>query len=166
MVKAEREWLRITGPQCDVTGNDDDRHALPGDGRAHGDSKHARHLFGLRDQFAVVAAILEQVLRVSLLEITAADFGTGNLRGDRQYGHAGAMTVIKSVDKVQIPRTTTAGAHGELSGDLGVGSCGEGRRFFMPHVQPVNPSALSHGVRQTVERVAHDAVDTPDSGLD
>ena len=88
MIKAERERLWITLPQCDVPGNDHDRHALPGDGGAHGDSEHARHLFGLRDQFAVVAAILEQVLRVSLLEVTATNFGTGDLRSDRKYGLA------------------------------------------------------------------------------
>ena len=88
----------MTVSQCDVTGNDHDCHALSGDGRAHSDSEHARHLFGLRDQFAVVAAILEQVLRVSLLEVTTTNFGTGDLRSDRKYGHAGAMAVIKSIN--------------------------------------------------------------------
>jgi hypothetical protein len=126
-MKAERERLRVTVSQCDVTGNDYNGHALPGNGRAHSDSKHTRHLFGLRDQFAVVAAILEQVLRVSLLEVTATNFGTGDLRSNRKYGHAGALAVIKSIDKVEIPRTTTAGADRELSGDLGIGSRREGR---------------------------------------
>ena len=31
----------------------------PGNRRAHGDAQHARHLLWLRDQFAVVTAILE-----------------------------------------------------------------------------------------------------------
>ncbi len=113
-----------------------------------------------------MAAILEQVFGVSLLEITASDLGTGDLRGDRQYGNTGAMTVIKSIDKVEISRTTTAGADSELSCDLSIGSCGEGRCFFMPHVQPLNFFALSYGVGQTVERVPHNAVDPSYSGLD
>jgi len=103
---------------------------------------------------------------VSLLEITASDFGTGDLRRDRKHGHPRAMTIIETVDEVKIPWTTAAGAHGELSRDLSIGSCGEGCRFFMPHVQPVNLSAFSNGVGQTVKRVAYDAVDPSYSGLD
>jgi hypothetical protein len=76
------------------------------------------------------------------------------------------MTVIKAIDKVEIPRTTTAGTHSESSGDLGISSSGKGRRLFMPHMQPVNLPANSYGVCQTVERVAHDTVDPPHSSLD
>jgi hypothetical protein len=75
------------------------------------------------------------------------------------------MTLIKSIDKVETPRTTTAGADSELSCDLGIGSCREGRCFFMPHLQPVNLLALSNGVRQTVERVPNDTVDPSYSSL-
>jgi hypothetical protein len=76
------------------------------------------------------------------------------------------MTVIKTIDKVKIPGTTTAGAHGDSSSDLGIGSCGEGRCFFMTHVQPVNLCTFSYGVGQTVKRVPHNTVDPLYSGRD
>src|SRR5208282_3414542 len=102
---------------------------------------------------------------MSLLEIAASDLGAGDLGCDRKYGHTGAMTVIKAVDQVEIPWTTTACTDCEFSGDLRLGSCGEGCRFFMPHMQPVDLAALSHGVREAVQRIAHDAIDPPHSGL-
>ena len=73
-----------------------------GDRRSHGDAEHARHLFGLRDQFAVVTAILEQVLRVGLLEIAAAEFAAGYLGRDGEYGDSIAMTIVEAVDEVKI----------------------------------------------------------------
>jgi hypothetical protein len=76
------------------------------------------------------------------------------------------MTVIKTIDKVKIPGTTTAGAHCDSPGDLGIGSCGEGRCFFMTHVQPVNLRTFSYGVRQTIKRVPHDTVDPSYPGRD
>jgi thiamine pyrophosphate-dependent acetolactate synthase large subunit-like protein len=51
--------------------------------------------------------------------------------------------LVSQLIKVKIPGTTTAGAHGDSSSDLGIGSCGEGRCFFMTHVQPVNLSTFS-----------------------
>src|SRR6202045_3139314 len=76
------------------------------------------------------------------------------------------MTVIKTIDKVKIPGTTTAGAHCDSPGDLGIGSCGQGRCFFMTHVQPVNLCTFSYGVRQTIKRVPHDTVDPSYPGRD
>jgi hypothetical protein len=43
----------------------------------HGDSQHSRHLLRLRNQFAVMAAILEQMLRMRLLKVAASDLVLG-----------------------------------------------------------------------------------------
>ena len=61
--------------QRDVTRNSHDRHAALADRLADRDLDRARHLAGAGDQFAVMAALAKQVLRVRLLEIAAADFG-------------------------------------------------------------------------------------------
>src|SRR4029453_3137524 len=53
---------------------------------------------GLGDELAVVAALGEEMLRAGLLEIPTADLRAGNLRGDGQDGHTGAVTVVESVD--------------------------------------------------------------------
>jgi hypothetical protein len=50
------------------------------DGRLHGDLDDTGHLLRLGNQFAVMAALREEMLGVGFLEIAAADFVTRNLR--------------------------------------------------------------------------------------
>ena len=76
-------------------------------------SSTARHLVGAGDELAVMAAFLEQVLRMGFLEIASADLGRRNLRGDRQHRHARAVAVEQAVDEVQIARAAASRADGE-----------------------------------------------------
>ena len=105
---AERQRRIGTLPLQNVSGNDNHGDSPPGDGGAHRDPQHARHLLRLRDHFAVVAAILEQVLGMGLLEVAAAYLLAGDLGGDGEHRHAAAMAVVKAVDEVQIARTTAS----------------------------------------------------------
>jgi len=51
------------------------------------------HLVGARDQFAIMAALLEQRLRMRFLEIPGADLGRGDLRGDGEHRHPRSVTI-------------------------------------------------------------------------
>jgi hypothetical protein len=64
--------------------------AAPLDGAAQRDLQDVRELRGDRGQLAVDAALAEQLLRVGLLEVVAADLGRGDVRGDGQHGNTAA----------------------------------------------------------------------------
>jgi len=49
-----------------------------------------------------MAALCEEMLRMSLQKISTPDFGTGHLGGDRQDGHAAAVANVQAVDQMQI----------------------------------------------------------------
>jgi hypothetical protein len=166
VAKPKRERRRWTLAQGDIAREDHDGDSSPGDRRAHGNPEHAWHLFRLRDQLAVVAAILEQVLGMRLLEIAASELGTGDLSGDRKDRDAIPMAVVEAVDEVQIPRPATARADGNLPCEMSLGARREGRYLFVPDVQPLDALAPANDVRQSVERVADQAVDALHSGFD
>jgi len=72
---------------------------------------------------------------------------------------------------VGIARPARAGAHGQLTGHLGLGACGKGRGFLVAHVNPVDAALLraagfAHGVDDGVERIANNAVDPVDPCID
>src|ERR1700689_1691637 len=123
--------------QCYVPGQGNSGNATPRDRRLHGNLKHAGHLFGLRNQFAIVAALREKMFRVGLLEVSAADFVAGDLRRDGEDGNAAAVTVVESVDQVQISGTAAPGAPRQTAGKMGIRARGKGRRFLMPQMNPV-----------------------------
>ena len=117
--------------QGHVARNDDDGNAAPGERSLHGNLQDARHLFGLRDQLAIMAALREEMLGVSFLKISAADFVAGNLRGNRQDGNAAAVTVVESVDQMQIAGTATSGADRQSSGEMRFRSGGKRGGLFV-----------------------------------
>jgi hypothetical protein len=102
--------------QGNISGYSNDRNAALRDRRLNGNFQSTRHLIGLRDKFAVVAALREEMRRVRLLKVVASDFGAGNLRGDRENWNTTAMAVVQAIDQVKIPGSATACAHSQLSG--------------------------------------------------
>ncbi len=78
----------------------------------HRDFQDAGHLLGLRDKFAIMAALREEMFGMRLLKITAADFIAGNLRGNGQDRNAAAVAVVEPVDQMQVSRTATSCADG------------------------------------------------------
>src|SRR5277367_3468380 len=103
------------------------------------------------------------MLRTRLLEVAAAQFSTRNLSRDCQHGHAIAMTVVQPIDEMEIARTTTASAHGEFAGEMGLGTCGKGCHLFVTNVQPIDLVALADDFGQSVERVANNPIDAFDA---
>src|SRR6516165_3738265 len=110
-----------------------------------------------------MTAFLEEIFRMRLLEIAAANFGGGNLRGDTEHGNTRAVTVKQAVDEVQVARSATAGANGELTREMGFGAGRERGDLFVPHMDPFDFALTAYGVRQAVQAIANDAVDPLDA---
>src|ERR1700692_1504732 len=109
-------WTLNGIAQCDIPGYGDYGNAPPRNCRLHGNLKHAGHLLGMRNQFAIVAALREKMFRVGLLKISAPDFIAGNLRGNSKHGDTAAVTIVEPVDQMQIARAATARANSQFSG--------------------------------------------------
>ena len=60
------------------------------------------------------------------------------MRGNRQHRLMIAMAVEQPIDQVQIARTTTARADGELTGSGGVRTGSERGDFFVPRMHPAD----------------------------
>ena len=104
--------------------------------RAHRDLQDARAAARGADQSRSNAALAEQLLRVGLLEVAAADLGARDVRGDRQHRHPAAVRVEQPVDQVQVARSAAARAHRELAGQRGLGGRRERRRLLVADVDP------------------------------
>jgi len=73
--------------QRDVAWYDDDRHTALADRLADRNLDDARHLVGAGCELAIMAAFREERLRVRFLEISGADLGRRDLRGNGQNRH-------------------------------------------------------------------------------
>ena len=61
------------------------------------DFKHAWHLLRLGDQFAVMTALREEMLRISLLKVSAADLITRDLSRNGKDRNTAPMTVVEAI---------------------------------------------------------------------
>src|SRR4029077_15278030 len=111
----------------DIAGNGNDSNTAFGNGSLHGNLEHARHLLWLRHQFAVMAALREEMFGISLLKISAANFPARNLCGNSEDGNAAALTVVKAINQMHIPRATASGTYRQLASKMGLGAGGESR---------------------------------------
>jgi len=74
-----------------------------------------------------MAALGKEVFGVGFLKIAAADFMTGDLRSDGEDRDSAAVTVVETVDQMQVPRATTAGADRQVAAQMRLGSGGKRR---------------------------------------
>ena len=103
---------RRTFAQRHITRNDHHPNPSFGESSAHGQFEDSsRHLLWLRQSVAVMAAILEQVLRMCLLKIAASDLMARNLRRNRKHWYATPMAIEEAVDEVKIARPAAAGTY-------------------------------------------------------
>ena len=151
--------------QRDVAGDDDNRDAAPPYGRADGILQNIWELRRIGNQFAIVTAFPEQILRMRLLKIAAADFGRWNLRGNGQHRRAAAVRIEQAVDEMQIAGAARPGANREFARDLRFARGGKGGDLFMPDVNPVDRLSLAQRVGEPVEAVADHAEDALDASL-
>src|SRR4051812_39431868 len=110
-----------------------------------------------------MAAFAEKVLRMRLLEVAGADFGRGDMRGDRQHRYARAMAVEEPVDEVQVAGSTAPGADRQAPGQLRLGARRERRDLLVADMDPCDFALPADCVRQAVQAVADDPVDPLDA---
>src|SRR6266446_6170259 len=85
-----------------VSRNHDDCDTAMPYSMGHRGLEHARHLLRVRHRLAVVAAVLEQSLRMGFLEIPGTNFDARNLSSNRKHRHSTAMAIVEPVDEMQI----------------------------------------------------------------
>src|ERR1019366_3314186 len=144
----------------DVTRYDDDSDTSLGDCCAHGDSEHSRYLFRIADNFAKVRTREEEVFGPSLLKEVGTELGAGYLRGDRQDGNAAALTIMESIDEMEIARPAASCADRKFACNLRFATSREGRDLLVPNHHPVDAIVSADGIGKSVERVTGDSVDT------
>ena len=131
----------------------------------HGDLKHAGHLFRLRNKFAIVAALCEEMFRMGLLEVSASYFIARDLRCDGENRYSAAVTVVEPVDQVQISGTATSSTNCQLSGEMGFRTRRKRCRFFMAQMDPLQFSGCSNRVGDAVERITRNSKNPPNSSF-
>jgi hypothetical protein len=132
----------------------------------HGNLKESGHLSRGGKEFAEVAAIGKQTLRMRLLEVVCADFTAWNLSCDRKDGRPTAVSIIQSVDQVEISGSTTTRADGQLPGDLRLSRSGERADLFMADLNPGNALMTAQGIDKAIQRISGHAIDSFYSHLD
>src|SRR5258708_27198159 len=95
----------------DIAGKGNDSNTALGNCSLHGNLQHARHLLRLRYQFAVMAALREEMFGISLLKISAANFPARNLGGNGEDWNAAALTVVEAINQMHVPGATTSGTY-------------------------------------------------------
>ena len=110
-----------------------------------------------------MTALLEQGLRMGLLEISRADLGRRDLRGNRKHRHARPVAVEEAVDEVQVARAATASANGEFARQMRLGASRKGSDLLVSDVDLLDLALSSQSVGETIEAIADNAVDPLDA---
>src|SRR5215471_764202 len=111
-----------------------------------------------------MTALLEKPFRVSLLEVISANLATRNLRSNREDRSHTAMRIKKTIHQVQVPRSTTPGARGQLSSQLGFGARSKRSCFFVANMDPVDLAVSAHSIGNRIQAVANNSIDALNSG--
>ena len=141
-VREEARYVRRRcvrhGLQRHIAGHDHNRHAAVGHSLSDCYRQRAGHLVGTGDQLAIVTALPEQRLRVGFLEIACADLGRRDLRSDGEHGHPRAVAIEQAVDEMEVAGTAAAGADGELTRQMRLGTRRESRDLLVPDMDPLD----------------------------
>jgi len=127
--------FKAVSPEITMTATPLLRHGLAN--RRFDDSGH---LHRIRDQLDVVAALLEERLRMGFLKITGTYLGARNMRRDGHHGHAVAMAIKEPINQVQIAGATASGAYGDFARQLRLRAGGKRGDFFMSDGKPTGSS--------------------------
>ena len=150
-------------PQYHIARNGYNSNTAPRDCGLHRDLQHAGHLLRLRDQFTIMTALTEELIRMSLLKVSTSDFTARNLRGDGEDGDAAPMAIVEAIDEVQVARSAASGAHRQFASEVGLGAGSECGHLFMAHVNPLDLLASANRICDPIQRIPTDAVNSLDS---
>ena len=121
------------------------------------------HLVGAGDQLAIVTALPEQCLRAGSLKIAGADLGRRDLRSNGEHGQPRTVAVEQAVDEVEVAGPAAAGADGELTRQMRLGTRREGRDLLVPDMDPFDLTLAAKRVGQPVQAVANNAINPLDT---
>src|SRR5580692_1416427 len=107
-----------------------------------------------------MAALREELFRMSLLEISTPDFRARNLRSDGQNGDAAALAIVKAVDQMQVSWPAASSAYSQFATEMRLCACGESGCFLMAHANPFDAFAGTNRIGDAIERIAWDAVNS------
>jgi hypothetical protein len=106
-----------------------------------------------------MAALREEMLGISLLKISAANFSARNLCGNGEDWDAAALAVVEAINQMHIPGATTSGTYRQLASEMGFGSGGERCCLLVSYTNPANVLSNADRICNSVERVAGDSID-------
>jgi hypothetical protein len=95
---------------------------------------------------------------MGFLEISGAEFGRRDLRGNGKHRQARPLTIEQAIDEVQIARSTATGADRKLSRHVRFAAGGESCDLLVPHMHPFYLSLAADRIGQAVQAVADDAI--------
>jgi hypothetical protein len=150
--------------QEDLAGDHHDGDASALDRMAHRDLQDPWQLLGHADQLRIDAALTEQLLRMRLLEIAAADLVTWDVGGDREHRHPATVRVKQTVDQMEVPRATAGGADREFPGHRRLTRRGERRRLFVTNVLPDDIAVAAQCIGEAIDRISRQPIDPADPG--
>src|SRR6202011_5924277 len=101
-------------------------------------------LVGVGDELAVVTALREDMFRVSLLKVSAANLSTRNMCGNSEYWNTVALTIVKAIDQMHVPGPAATGAQRQFPREMRFRARSKSRHLFMPHVHPINILFYAH----------------------
>jgi hypothetical protein len=87
------------------------------------------------------------------------------MRGNGQDGSHASVSIIESVDEVQIARAAASRTDSQLASELRLGPGRKSRRLFVADMNPLDLAAAMKRVGHRVEAVTHEPVNPLDAGL-
>jgi hypothetical protein len=74
------------------------------------------------------------------------------------------VAIKQAIDEVQIARYAAARADRKISREMCLRTRRKGRHFLVPDMNPFDLALTAKRIRQTIEAIADDAIDTLDAG--
>src|SRR5262245_37546131 len=155
--------LRV--PVKHVARHDEHRYAGQPDGVLDGDAREPRHLRGLAHELAIVTAVHEHALGMSLLKEGGADLLGGDVRGYREHRRPAPVGVVEPLDQMRVPRAATARTDGKPPRELSLGGRGKSGGLFVADVDPFDTVRSADRIHERIETIADDAEDAGHAGL-
>src|SRR6202035_516529 len=99
------------------------------------------------------------------LEIAAPDLRRWNLRCDRKHRHPAPMGIEQPVDEMQVAWPAGSRTDRQTTRNVRLTGCCEGSYLLMPDMHPFDGATLSQCLRETVQTVSDDAINSLDACL-
>jgi len=100
---------------------------------------------------------------VGFLEIAGADLGRRDLCSDGEHGHPRAVAVEQTVDEVEVAGPAAAGAYGELTRKMRLGTRRKGRDLLVPDMNPLDLTLAAKRIGQAIQAIANNAINPLDT---